>query len=353
MPGIQLPRPNLIRLSYAAACAVLSAACAGCWSTPQAPDPTAPILVIDGSSTVYPTAEAVAEALLERGLESRITVGISGTGGGLRKLCAGESTIATASRPIRTPEEQACAANHVAYVELPFGWDGVAVVVNPANTWTKSLTVAQLRTIWAPAAQGTVTTWRQVDPSWPDEPIHLYGAGVDSGTYDYFTRAIVGSEHSSRGDFTASEDDNILVQGISADRGALGFMGLDYTTDAADRMRIVPIDDGDPRNGDGPILPTPSTVADATYQPLTRPVFLYVRADQAKRPDVQAFVRLLLGAEGRRLMTELGEVALSEPLTAAVRARFDAGTTGTMFPGGSQVGVELATQLGIAPAVTP
>ncbi len=353
MPGIRLPRPNLIRLRHAAARAVLLASCVGCWSTPQASDPSAPILVIDGSSTVYPTAEAVAEALLERGLESRITVGISGTGGGFRKLCAGESTIATASRPIRTPEEQACAANHVAYVELPFGWDGVAVVVNPANTWTKSLTVAQLRTIWAPAAQGTVTTWRQVDPSWPDEPVHLYGAGVDSGTYDYFTRAIVGSEHSSRGDFTASEDDNILVQGISADRGALGFMGLDYTAEAADRMRVVPIDDGDPRNGDGPILPTPATVADATYQPLTRPVFLYVRADQAKRPDVQAFVRLLLGAEGRRLMTELGEVALSEPLTAAARARFEAGTTGTMFPGGSQVGVDLATQLGLAPAVAP
>jgi phosphate transport system substrate-binding protein len=349
MPGIRLPRPTLLRLRVAAACAALSTACGGGPRAGDPPEPAQSILVIDGSSTVYPTAEAVAEVLLERGLETRITVGISGTGGGLRKLCAGESTIATASRPIRAAEEAACAARGVAYIELPIGWDGVAVVVNPANTWARALTVAQLRAIWAPAAQGTVTTWRQVDPSWPDEPIHLYGAGVDSGTYDYFTRAVVGSEHSSRGDFTSSEDDNILVQGIRGDRGALGFMGLDYTTEAGDSLRVVPIDDGDPRNGSGPVLPTAQTVADATYQPLTRPVFVYVRADQAKRPDVQAFVRLLLGVEGRRLMSELGEVALSEPLMAAARARFDAGIVGTMFSGGSEVGVDLAARLG-APA---
>lgn len=324
-------------------CALLGLIGVACGQAPSAPDRD--ILVIDGSSTVYPTAEAVAETLLERGLESRITVGIRGTGGGLRRLCAGESTIATASRPIRTSEQAACAANHIDTVELPIGWDGVAVVVNPANTWVRSLTVEQLRTLWAPAAQGAIHTWRQLDPSWPDDPIRLYGAGVDSGTYDYFTRAIVGSEHSSRGDFTASEDDNILVQGVASDRGALGFVGLDYTQHAADRLRVVPIDDGNPANGDGPILPTPQTIADATYQPLTRPVFLYVRADQAKRPDVQAFVRLLLGAEGRRQMTELGEVPLSEPLAAAVRARFDAATPGTLFGGGSQVGVDLAPLL--------
>ena len=301
---------------------------------------------VKGSDSEVNLVQRLAEEFMKKSPGASIAVTGGGSGAGIAAIIDGTTTIANSSRDMKGTEKIEASRKGVDVKSFVFATDGLAVIVNSANPAT-SLDLDTLGKIY----RGELSTWETAGGG--TGAVSLYGRQSNSGTYDYFTRAIVGSEHSSRGDFTASEDDNILVQGISADRGALGFMGLDYTTDAADRMRIVPIDDGDPRNGDGPILPTPSTVADATYQPLTRPVFLYVRADQAKRPDVQAFVRLLLGAEGRRLMTELGEVALSEPLTAAVRARFDAGTTGTMFPGGSQVGVELATQLGIAPAVTP
>jgi phosphate transport system substrate-binding protein len=246
---------------------------------PEAADRSAPssasVIRIDGSSTVYPITEAAAEEFQKQN-PAKVTIGVSGTGGGFKKFCAGEIAIAGASRPIKETEEQACAAAKIDFVELPVAYDGLAVVVHPKNSWAKSLTVAELKKIWEPTAQQHVMTWSQVRAGWPDRPLQLFGPGVDSGTYDYFTKAIVGTEHKSRGDYTSSEDDNVLVQGVSRDEGGLGFFGLAYYEGNADKLKLVPIDDGIAENGRGPVQPSTQTVSDGTYQPLSRPVFLYI-----------------------------------------------------------------------------
>ena len=205
---------------------------------------------IDGSSTVFPISEAVAEEF-QKTNAARVTVASSGTGGGFKKLCAKEIAIAGASRPIKPTEVEACKANGVEYIELPVAYDGIAIVVNPENNWVDKMTVAELKKLWEPEAQGKVKTWADVRKGWPKTEIHLFGAGVDSGTYDYFTKAIVGEEHKSRGDYTSSEDDNVLVKGISTDKLALGFFGFAYYHENKDKLKIVPIDDGDDDNGDG------------------------------------------------------------------------------------------------------
>lgn len=295
-------------------------------------------VTVDGSSTVYPITEAVAEEL-GKGGRFRVTVGVSGTGGGLKKLCNREVAVAGASRPIRAAELEACARTGVEVIELPVAYDGIAVVVNPQNTWVSSMTVAELRALWAPEAQGKIMKWSQLRPGWPDQEIHLFGAGVDSGTYDYFTEAVVGKEHASRGDFTSSEDDNVLVQGVAGDPLALGFFGLAYQEQNASRLKLVAIDDGKPENGAGPVLPSPSTVRDGTYQPLSRPLFLYVARDAAERPEVQAFVSSYLH-DGPRLVAEVGYVPLPTEGYALVEKRFERRVTGSVFEGGgSRVGV--------------
>lgn len=296
------------------------------------------IIAIDGSSTVYPITEAVAEEFQKQN-DARVTIGVSGTGGGFKKFCAGETAIANASRPIKPSEVEACQKAGIEYIELPVAYDGLAIVVNPANDWVESMTVDELKRLWEPSAQGQITRWNQIRTAWPDKEIHLFGPGVDSGTYDYFTEAVVGEEHTSRGDFTSSEDDNVLVQGISTDPLALGFFGFAYYDENRDKLKLVPIDDGKPDNGAGPIAPSPETVANGTYQPLSRPIFVYVSKAAAERPEVKAFVDFYLD-EAASLVPQVGYIALPEKAYQLAEQRFQKRVPGSVFEGkGSQVGV--------------
>ncbi|NOT43800.1 MAG: PstS family phosphate ABC transporter substrate-binding protein [Acidobacteria bacterium] len=320
--------------------AVTAAACGG--GAPDGADGarTPALVTIDGSSTVFPIAEAVAEEFQKVDPSVRITVGISGTGGGFQKFCRGETDISDASRPIRPTEIQACAAAGIEYIELPVAYDGLAVVVHPSNTWATSITVDELKRLWEPAAQGRITRWNQVRSDWPDQEIHLFGAGVDSGTYDYFTEATVGEEGASRGDFTSSEDDNVLVQGIGGDALALGFMPLAYFEQNRDSLRLVPVDDGNDDNGAGPIGPSADTVRTGTYQPLSRPLFVYVSRQAADRPEVAQLVGSFFEAEA--LVREVGYIELTPAIYALAQSHFAERRTGTAFgEGGSQVGVTL------------
>jgi phosphate transport system substrate-binding protein len=299
------------------------------------------LIKIDGSSTVFPITEAVAEEFQKKQRKVKVTVGISGTGGGFKKFCNGETDISDASRPIKPSEVELCRKNGIEYVELPVAYDGLAVMVNPKNTWAMSMTVKELRKLWEPAAQGKITRWSQIRPGWPDREIRLFGPGVDSGTYDYFTEAIVGKEHSSRGDLTSSEDDNVLVQGIATDPLALGFFGVAYYEHNKDKLKLVAIDDENPANGDGPVLPTYDNVVKGTYQPLSRPIFIYVNRKAADRPEVSEFVRFYL-TSGRRLVREVGYIALSDKVYELALTRLEKRTVGSVFGGkGSQVGVTL------------
>jgi phosphate transport system substrate-binding protein len=298
------------------------------------------IITADGSSTVYPISEAVAEEFQRTNAGARITVGISGTGGGFQKFCRGEVDIANASRPIRTVEVEACRKSGIDFIELPIAYDGLAIIGNPRNTWVDTMTVAELKRLWSPEAQGKITRWSQVRAGWPDREIHLFGAGVDSGTYDYFTSAIVGTEGTSRGDFTSSEDDNVIVQGISTDELALGFFGYAYYEANQSRLKLVPVDDGNDENGKGAIAPSVDTVKNGTYQPLSRPIFIYVARKAVERPEVRAFIDFYL-TQGPALVREVGYVPLGDSGYRLASDRFSSRTLGSVFEGGSQVGVTL------------
>jgi phosphate transport system substrate-binding protein len=321
----------------------LAAACGGGNQSQQegAESGGGALITVDGSSTVFPIAEAVAEEFGKANPDIRTpTVGISGTGGGFQKFCRGETDVSNASRPIRPAEIEACKQAGVEYIEVPIAYDGLAIVVNPKNTWATEITVAELKTLWAPEAQGRVTRWRNIRASWPDREIRLFGAGVDSGTYDYFTEATVGKEGASRGDFTSSEDDNVLVQGVSGDELALGFMPLAYVEQNKERLKIVPVDDGKGDNGAGPIVPSMTTVRDGTYQPLSRPLFVYVSRKAADRPEVQQFVEMFLTRTD--LVREVGYIDLTPQIYDLARKHFTDRKVGTAFgAGGSQVGVTL------------
>jgi phosphate transport system substrate-binding protein len=320
---------------------VLLALCAGCAG--QCSSETS-LIRVDGSSTVFPITEAVAEQFQKTTGNARVTVGISGTGGGFQKFCRGETDISDASRPISSSEVAACRQAGVEYIEVPVAYDGIAIVVNPRNTWAEHITVEELRRLWQPEAQKRVTRWSQVREGWPEREVHLFGPGVDSGTYDYFTQAVVGTEHSSRGDFTSSEDDNVLVQGIASDELALGFFGLAYYEENRTRLKALPVDDGDATNGDGPIAPSAETVRGGTYQPLSRPLFIYVAKSALDRVDVASFVRFYLeSAPG--LVREVGYVPLPEQAYVLARERVEARRTGSMFEGGSQVGLSIEALL--------
>jgi phosphate transport system substrate-binding protein len=309
----------------------------GCRKQPA----NASVIRIDGSSTVYPITEAVAEEFQKDHPGVRVTVGISGTGGGFKKFGMGETDFSNASRPIKPSEVELCKQHGIQYVELPVAYDGLAVVVNPKNDWATSITVAELKELWSPEAQGKVMRWSDVRPGWPQEEIHLFGPGVDSGTYDYFTAAIVGTEHSSRGDFTSSEDDNVLVQGIATDRLALGFFGLAYYEENRDKLKLLAVDDEKDSNGKGPILPSLETVVDGTYQPLSRPIFLYVSTKALDRPEIADFVRFYLAHAGE-LVKEVGYIPLSEEAYRLAQTRVDKRVTGSVFGGtGSQIGVKI------------
>jgi phosphate transport system substrate-binding protein len=294
---------------------------------------------IDGSSTVYPITEAMAEEFQsESGGRYRVTVGISGTGGGFKKFCRGETHISDASRPIKESEREACKAAGIEFIELPVALDALTVMVNPENDWVDHLTVDELKKIWEPAAQDTVTNWSQVREGFPDRQLTLYGAGTDSGTYDYFTEAVVGEEGASRGDFTASEDDNVLVQGIAFDQNALGFFGLAYYVENQDKLKAVPIQ---PPGGGDPVAPSVETARNGSYQPLSRPIFIYVSKQAADEMEaVQQFVEFYLNPENAELLVEeVGYVPLPTEAYELALRNFEERHTGTAFGGGSQVGI--------------
>lgn len=283
-------------------------------------------ITADGSSTVYPITEAMAEEFGKANPNVRVTVGVSGTGGGFKKFCAGETDISNASRPIKQEEIAACKAAGVEYIELAVAYDGLSVMVNPTNDWVDRMTVEELKKIWEPAAQGKITRWNQVRPEWPDRPLVLFGPGTDSGTFDYFTEVIVGKTGESRGDYTASEDDNVLVQGISGDPNSLGYFGFAYYEENADKLKLVPI--VNPRTGQ-PVLPSQETVRSGEYAPLSRPLYVYVRRAAADRPEVAAFVEFYL--DRADLIASTGYIPLGDDLYTIMRQRFASRTTGTAY----------------------
>lgn len=300
-----------------------------------APAAGAETISIDGSSTVFPITEAMAEDFMITSPDTPVTVGVSGTGGGFSKFCNGETDISNASRPIKPTEMQACMEAGIEYIEIPVAFDAITVVIHPDNTWATEMTVEQLATLWAPEAQGTITSWNQIDPSWPDETIELYGPGSDSGTFDYFTDEIVGEEGASRGDYIASEDDNILVIGVEGDVNSLGYFGYAYYFENQDRLQSVAID-----SGDGPVAPSPQTVNNGTYTPLSRPIFIYVRRDSLERPEVQAFVNYYLG-NVETIVPEVGYVPLSDAVYATAQQLIDERTVGTVYVTNETSGLDL------------
>lgn len=285
--------------------------CQGNQGTQQGEIKLSGSISIDGSSTVYPITEAIAEEYRTSQPDVKVTVGLSGTGGGFKKFGRGEIDICDASRPIKSTEDSICKAHNIGYIELMAAYDGLAVVVNPQNDWVKEITVAELKKMWEPAAQGTITRWNQIRPEWPNEELHLYGAGVESGTFDYFTEAIVGKTDECRGDYTASEDDNVLVQGIATDKFALGFFGLAYFEENQDKLKLLAVNDENDANGAGAVLPTVETVKNKTYAPLSRPLFIYVNSKAAKRAEVQNFVEFYL-TSADALVKEVGYIPLAE-----------------------------------------
>ena len=309
----------------------------GIFFTPAAQAAKDKVIRIDGSSTVYPITEAVAEEF-QSSTRQKVTVGISGTGGGFKKFCRGEIDISGASRPILKKEMDICKAAGIQYIELPVAYDALTVVVNPKNSFIKSMSVEELNKMWRPEAQGKIKTWNQVNATWPNTEIKLFGAGADSGTFDYFTEAIVGKSKSSRGDFTASEDDNVLVQGVAGDPGAIGYFGYAYYEENKDKLKAVPIV---AKAGSPAVAPSPETVMNGTYQPLSRPIFIYVNATSAAfKPEVRKFVDYYL-ANAPKLVAEVKYVPLPADEYEAVTSHWKSLKTGTGFGGVPEVGVKI------------
>jgi phosphate transport system substrate-binding protein len=311
---LSLNRKSLALLSLSGLLAL--AACSG----EQAAAPTeagvarlSGTVSIDGSSTVYPVTEAVAEEFLTVEPGVRVTVGVSGTGGGFKKFAAGEIDINDASRPIKDSEAAEARSHGIDYLEIPVAYDGLSIIVNPENTWVDHLTVAELQQIWQPGS--TVDSWDDIRPEWPAEPIRLYGPGTDSGTFDYFTEAVNGEAGVSRPDYTASEDDNVLVQGITGDKYSLGFFGYAYYLANQTRLKLVPVD-----GGNGPLLPNEQTIQDGSYSPLSRPIFIYLNKTGAAKPEVRRFVEFYLEI-APQLVHEVGYIALpAENYNASLQA---------------------------------
>jgi phosphate transport system substrate-binding protein len=301
----------------------------------------AQIIKIDGSSTVFPITEAVAEDFQKANKGVKVTVGIGGTGGGFKKFCRGETDISNASRPILKKEMEECAKAGIKYLELPVAFDALTVVINPKNTFLKSITVEELKKVWEPAAQGVIKTWNQVNPAWPNTPIKLYGPGADSGTFDYFTEAVVGKAKSSRGDYTASEDDNVLVQGVSRDIGALGYFGFAYYIENKAKLTSVAIINPKTKLA---VQPSAESVAANTYVPLSRPLFVYVAAKSLDKPEVAKFVDYYL-INGGKLAKEVKFFPLSAADYAHAAVNVKTRRTGTAFGGEAEVGVKVADLL--------
>ncbi|AFY54334.1 phosphate ABC transporter substrate-binding protein, PhoT family [Rivularia sp. PCC 7116] len=282
---------------------------------------------IDGSSTVYPITQAVTKEFQQQN-QAEVKVDVSGTTGGFERFCKGETDISNASRPILKQELKTCTANGVIFTELPIAFDALTVAVNPQNTWAKEITVAELKKIWEPSAQGKITNWKQVRASFPDKPLSLYGAGDKSGTYDYFTKAVVGESGDSRSDYTASEDDEVLVSGVSKDSNALGYFGYAYYEQNQDKLKALGID-----NGKGAVLPSRETVEKAEYQPLSRPLFIYVNIKSAqKKAGVRDFVNFYI-EKAPTTVSSVGYVPLPEDAYSLDKLHFTRGKAGTVFEG--------------------
>ncbi len=325
---------NILRtLGKAAALSFAALAMAGSALAQPAGQPFT--IQIDGSSTVFPLSEAVAEGFQQQTQgRVRVTVGESGTGGGFRKFCRGEIHIAGASRPIRTSEMATCASAGIQYVEVPVAFDGLTVVVNPSNP-VRSMTVAELRRLWEPAAQGRITNYRQVNPAFPDMALQLYGAGSASGTFDYFTEAVNGTARASRTDYTPTEDDNVTVQGVANNAGGLGYFGLAYYEENRSRLRALAID-----NGEGPVEPSVANVVNGSYAPLSRPIFIYVNVAALRRPQVAQFVQYYLnnaGASSQRV----GYVPLPASAYQTYLQRVQQRQVGTAFGGRQAIGITI------------
>lgn len=273
---------------------------------------------IDGSSTIFPITEAVAEEFSrETDGNVQVNVGFSGTGGGFKRFCGGETAITNASRSISDEERALCAQNEVQFVEIPIALDGIAITVNPQNDFVECVTVAELKRIWEP--NSTVNTWADARSGWPAQPIRLYGAGTNSGTFDYFTEAIVGETGASRADYTASEDDNVLVQGVEGDRYSMGYFGYAYYEGNQQRVKKVAVD-----GGSGCVMPDPQTIRSGQYQPLSRPLFIYASQQALAQPEVQAFVRFYL-QNGAELVPQVGYVPLESSVYDAELAKLGQG----------------------------
>jgi phosphate transport system substrate-binding protein len=279
---------------------------------------------VDGSSTVFPITEAVAEEFQKINPSIRVTVGISGTGGGFKRFTVGETDINDASRPIKETEREAALKNGIQFIELPVAYDGLSVVVSKKNSFVTSLTLEDLKKIWQPGS--AVKKWSDVRKGWPDRAINLYGPGTDSGTFDYFTEAVVGKEKASRADFTASEDDNVLVQGVAGDQDALGYFGYAYYLENKEQLHLVSID-----AGKGAIAPSDKTIANGEY-PLSRPLLIYVSVQSASRPEIQRFTEFYL-KQAKNLVKQVGYLPLSDKIYGLALKRFEQRKAGSLFTG--------------------
>lgn len=291
-------------------------------------------LGIDGSSTVFPISQAVAEEFMKEHPGVSITVNESGTGGGMKKFTAGEIEMTGASRPIDAKEIEACQTNGIEFVEIPLAFDGLSVVVNPANTWVDHLTVEELKKIWAPESK--IDNWSQVRAGFPDVPLKLFGPGTDSGTFEYFTEAIIHTKKASRADYQASEDDNVLVQGVAGENGGLGYFGYAYFVENKDKLKLVPVE-----AGSGPVAPSEATIADASYQPLSRPLFLYISTKTLSTDLGKALIDYYLGDKGLTLISDVGYVPLPTGAYDMIKARVAAKKTGSLFAAGNWVGSKI------------
>ncbi|PPJ61721.1 PstS family phosphate ABC transporter substrate-binding protein [Cuspidothrix issatschenkoi] len=302
---------------------------------------TAALIKVDGSSTVYPITQAVVKAYQANPEnKSQVQVSISGTSGGFEKFCAGEIDISNASRPINQSEMAACKKNNISYMELPIAFDALTIAVNPQNNWAKDITVAELKKIWEPGAEGKITKWNQVRSSWPDRPIKLYGAGDKSGTFDYFTEAIVGKAKASRKDYTTSEDDEVLVAGINKDPDALGYFGYAYYEENKDKLKVLAVN-----SGKGAVLPSPETVEKAKYQPLSRPLFIYVNLWSSKNKTVVYKFADFYIKNAAKTAVSVGYVPLSEEAYKLDYVHLHKGKVGTVFGGKSEFKLTLGELL--------
>ena len=301
--------------SHLAALLSVTVLTAGCSRSPSGN------IRIDGSSTVFPISEAMAEAFGDVEPDVRIPVSQNGTSAGMGKFLLKENDICDASRPIKEEEKQRAKEAGINFVEFTVAFDGLAVVVNPQNDWCNSITVDELKTMWRPEAEGEITNWNQINAEWPDVPLKLFGAGTASGTFEYFNEAICGGAKASRGDYTASEDDNMTVRGVAGEKGALGYFGYAYYAQNKEKLKLVAID-----NGDGLVTPSPDTVLDGSYAPLSRPLFIYVNVESMKRPEVKTFVKFYLD-HAAEMADEVGYVSVTKEIAekndAALQAVLD------------------------------